>query len=100
MGTRYQKNGFDVEPAVLGDNDYDLQLTSVSGCDSVVRLHLYARGRDVDFEILSISGGTTLYKGDKIIGSRFCSSDEFVVNYKVTEGIVSSYAVMFDKKGM
>lgn len=40
LGDSYQKNGFTINDAVIGEKAYKLELTNAQGCDSIVTLYL------------------------------------------------------------
>lgn len=99
-GTVYEKNGFTVEADHIGNFEYEVNLLSQYGCDSVVHLSLYVDGRDIKIRWTSVSGGASVYYGEKNMKSKFCAGDEFHLNYEILNGVPDTFKFFFDSEGI
>ncbi len=97
-GTIYEKNGFTVEANHIGDYEYEVNLLSQYGCDSVVHLSLFVDGRDIKIRWTCITGGTSVFFGDKNMNRKFCAGDEYYLNYEILNGVPDSFKFFFDSE--
>lgn len=97
-GTIYEKNGFTVEANHIGNYEYEVNLMSQYGCDSIVHLSLFVDGRDIKIKWVSVTGGASVFFGDKNMSRKFCAGDEYIVNYQVLGGVPDSFKFFFDSE--
>ncbi len=96
LGLAYKRNEFDIEPEAVGIAQYNKKMTTADGCDFIMHLDLNVLEPDIHLDYITVEGGTVLYQGDKSLGSRFCSSNEFTLSYKISGGEASTYIVFYD----
>lgn len=99
-GTIYEKNGFTVDANHIGNHEYEVNLLSQYGCDSVVHLSLYVDGRDIKIKWTSVSGGASVDYGDKTMNRKFCAGDEYYLNYQILNGVPDTFKFFFDSDGI
>lgn len=97
-GTVYEKNGFTVDANHIGNYEYEVNLLSQYGCDSIVHLSLFVDGRDIKIKWVSVTGGASVFFGDKNMSRKFCAGDEYIVNYQVLGGVPDSFKFFFDSE--
>lgn len=65
LGDSYQKNGFSITDAGIGENTYKLELTNSQGCDSIVTLYLTVKEKPSEDPDPSVPGTyTVVYDGN------------------------------------
>lgn len=99
-GSIYEKNGFTVDASQIGNFEYEVNLKSQYGCDSIVHLSLYVDGRDIDISWTSVSGGSSVFFGEKNMGRKFCAGDEYFLNYRILGGVPDTFKLNFDSEGI
>ena len=97
-GTVYEKNGFTVEANRIGNYEYEVNLLSQYGCDSVVHLSLFVDGRDIKIKWTNVSGGASVFFGDKNMRRKFCAGDEYYLNYQILNGVPDTFKFFFDSE--
>lgn len=97
-GTIYEKNGFTVEANHIGTHEYEVNLLSQYGCDSIVHLTLFVDGRDIQIQWVSVGGGTPTYLGEPTMKRKFCAGDEYTLNYRILGGVPDTFKFFFDSE--
>ncbi len=100
VGNVYEMYGFTVDANEMGPSDYEIVYKSQLGCDSVIHLSLYVDGRDINVKWRRIVGKDPVYFRGNKVGKRFCSGDEFQVEYEIKEGAPDTFKISFDQKGI